>query len=114
MKALEDLQDIISNPPWGSHFCQFYSYKEDYLPILTSYIKSGLQNNEACLWIHSDYINKREAINLLYSSIDNVHHYLEKGQLKLISYDQWYIKDNNFHCANLKCSFIFNTIFKLS
>src|SRR5665811_1853600 len=48
---------VLGNMPWGSHFCQFYNTKQDLLEILVPYFKTGLENNEFCLWIAADPID---------------------------------------------------------
>ena len=45
--------DVIGDVPWGTHFCQFYQTKEDLMEILVPYFKSGLENNELCVWVIS-------------------------------------------------------------
>ena len=48
--------------PWGTHFCQFYSSKDDLLETIVPYMKAGLEANEFCLWLTSPaVIDAREA-----------------------------------------------------
>jgi len=53
--------DIIGDVPWGTHFCQFYQTKQDLIDILVPYFKAGLENNEFCMWVTSEPLNKKEA-----------------------------------------------------
>ena len=45
--------DSIGDVPWGTHFCQFYHTKEDLMDIFIPYFKTGLENNEFCIWVTS-------------------------------------------------------------
>ncbi len=53
--------DIIGKIPWGTHFCQFYKTKEDLIDVLVPYFKSGLENNEFCMWVTSEPLSAEEA-----------------------------------------------------
>jgi len=88
--------DVIGNVPWGTHFCQFYQTKEDLSDIPVPYFKAGLENNEFCVWVTSELLNVKEAKEALRKSVPNLDNYLEKGQIEIISYADWYIKDGIF------------------
>jgi PAS domain S-box-containing protein len=88
--------DIIGDIPWGAHFCQFYQTKEDLMDILIPYFKVGLENNEFCVWIISQYVDVREATEALKKDIPNFDDYLEKGQVEFIRYTDWCLKSNVF------------------
>ena len=60
--------DIIGDVPWGTHFCQFYQTKEDLVDILVPYFKTGLENNEFCLWVTSQPLEVEEAKETLRKS----------------------------------------------
>ena len=40
--------DVIGDAPWGTHFCQFYSTKDDLADVLVPYFKRGLED-EFCM-----------------------------------------------------------------
>lgn len=42
---------VVGRMPWGTHFCHFYETREDLLDTLIPYFKTGLENNEFCLWV---------------------------------------------------------------
>jgi len=87
---------IIGNVPWGTHFCQFYQTKEDLMDILIPYFKSGLENNELCVWVTSEPLNAEEAKETLRKEVLDSDVYLEKGQIEIIPYNYWYVKDGIF------------------
>lgn len=87
---------IIGNVPWGTHFCQFYQTKEDLMDILIPYFKSGLENNELCVWVTSEPLKAEEVKEALRKEVPDIDIYLEKGQIEIISYNYWYVKDGIF------------------
>ena len=88
--------DIIGDVPWGTHFCQFYQTREDLMDILVPYFKAGLENNEFCMWVTSKPLGVEEAKEALRRAIPDIDVYLEKGQLEISPYNQWYVKDGVF------------------
>lgn len=88
--------DILGNIPWGTHFCQFYQTKEDLLDILIPYFKAGLRNNEFCMWVTSEPLKINEAKQALINKIPKMKHYLKKGQIEILDYNDWYTKGGIF------------------
>jgi hypothetical protein len=88
--------DIIEDVPWGTHFCQFYQTREDLIDILVPYFKTGLENNEFCMWVTSQPLGVEETKEVLKQAIPNIDIYLEKGQLEIIPYYHWYVKEGTF------------------
>lgn len=88
--------DIIGEVPWGTHFCQFYQTKQDLIEILVPYFKAGLENNEFCMWITSEPLEVEEAKEALGKTVSDFDHYLEKGQIEIIPYTHWYVKEGVF------------------
>ncbi len=89
--------DIIGEVPWGTHFCQFYQTKEDLIDILVPYFKAGLENNEFCMWVTSEPLEVEKAKEALGRAVPDIDVYLEKGQLGIISYIDWCMKDGVFN-----------------
>ena len=93
--------DIIGNIPWGTHFCQFYQTKEDLIDMLVPYFKSGLENNEVCIWITSQPLEVKEAKEALRRTIPELDTYLKNGQIEFIPYAQWNLQDSNFDSKSI-------------
>ena len=54
--------NLIEEVPWGAHLALLYKTNEDLIEILVPYIKSGLENNEFCIWVvTSDLLTANEA-----------------------------------------------------
>ncbi|MGB9927000.1 MAG: PAS domain S-box protein [Methanosarcina sp.] len=89
--------DIIGDVPWGTHICQFYQTKEDLLEVLVSYFKAGLENNEFCLWVTSEPLEVEDAKEVLEKTIPDFNNCLEKGQIEIVPYTEWFIIDGVFN-----------------
>ena len=88
---------IVGEIPWGTHLCEFYQTKEDLIDILVPYFKAGLENNEFCMWVTAEPLNEEEAKKALENSMPDLSKYLERGQIEIISYKDWYVKDGGFN-----------------
>jgi len=94
IKPLEEVQ-------WGTHSCYFYQTKKDLLAFIVPYFKVGLESNEYCLWVISDIITREEAEELLRSEVKEFDKYLKKGQMAIIPYTQYYVKNNVLNLENI-------------
>ncbi len=87
---------LVGDLPWGSHFCQFYQTKTDLLDILVPYFRAGLENNEFCVWVTSDFFTTEEAIWALEKGVPGFSEYLAKRQIEIFPYTDWYLKGGSF------------------
>ncbi len=88
--------DIIEDVPGGTHFCQFYQTKEDLMDLLVPYFKAGLEKNEFCIWVTSNPLDVEEAKEALRGAVPDPDVYLDKGQIEIIPYTHWYVKEGVF------------------
>lgn len=87
-----DALDLIQ---WGSHIAQLCSSKYDLTELLIPYMKNGLQHNERCLWVISD-MSVSEAKIAIIENFPDSEKCLDKGQLEIISYEDWYLFNGHF------------------
>jgi len=87
---------LIGGLPWGSHFCQFYTTKKDLLDVLIPYFRAGLENNELCVWVTSDFLTRENALRALKRGVPGFQEYLVKGQIEIFPYTDWYLKGGIF------------------
>lgn len=87
---------VIGDVPWGTHFCQFYQAREDLIDILVPYFKVGLENNEYCMWITAEPLNVQDAVDAMRKIVPDFDQYVRKGQIEIIPYTKWYIKEGSF------------------
>jgi DNA repair protein RadC len=93
---------VVGAFPWGTHVCQFYDSKEDLLDILVPYFTAGLESNEFCMWVTSELVNKEEAEEVMRQAVPNFAQYLERGQIEIIPYTKWYLKDDTFNSQRVQ------------
>lgn len=109
MKVKEKIQkkiDSIYDVPWGTHGSLFYQTKEELLELLVPYVKTGLERNEYCMWIISDILDRKEVIKALRKEIHHFEKYLDKPQIEIIPYTEWYLKNGVFNCQRVLKSWI--------
>lgn len=88
--------DIVGDIPWGTHFCQFYQTQADLIDILVSYFKAGLDGNEFCMWITAHPLTEKEAEAAMRNAVPDFDRYLERGQIEIVPYTEWYLKEGVF------------------
>src|SRR5688572_2813499 len=69
--------------PWGTHFCHFYETKQDLLDISIPYFKTGLENNEFCLWVISQPLTGVEATSALQEAVPDLDRYLTERRIEI-------------------------------
>ena len=88
-----DFADAI---PWGTHLCQFFETKQDLIDILVPYFVEGLRSNEFCMWVTSPPLEVVEAKEALNKAVPDLDEYFNKGQLEIISHNDWYLLGGKF------------------
>ena len=88
--------DIIGDVPWGTHFALFYRTKEDLIDVLVPYFVAGLENNEYCMWVTAEPLDAGEARAKLAAAMPDFGRYVEKGQIEIIPFTDWYKIDGKF------------------
>jgi len=61
------------------------------------YFKAGLENNEFCIWVTSEYLDEKEAEEAIRKAVPDFAQYLERGQIEIIPHTEWYLKDGVFN-----------------
>ncbi len=87
---------IVGDLPWGSHFCQFYRTKEDMTDIVVPYFRAGLEANELCVWVTSDFLTTEDALAAMKLGVPRLEEYLARKQLEVFPYTDWYLKGGSF------------------
>jgi hypothetical protein len=87
---------LVGALSWGTHFCQFYKTKKDLFDTLVPYFKAGLENNEMCIWVTSDFLTEEEALKAMRAHVPGFSDYLTRGQMEIFPYKDWYLIGGNF------------------
>ncbi len=88
--------DFVGDIEWGTHLCQFYQTKKDLVDILVSYFAEGLRSSEFCVWVTSPPLEVAEARRALRKAVPDLDRYIEKGQIEILSYTDWYLLGGGF------------------
>ena len=87
---------LVGELPWGSHFCQFYTTQQDMIDVVVPYFRAGLEGNELCVWVASDFLTTGEAVGALEEGVPGCRAYLEKRQIEVFPHTDWYLRGGSF------------------
>jgi formate hydrogenlyase transcriptional activator len=95
---------VVGDMPWGAHFCHFYETKEDLLATVVPYFKTGLENNEFCLWVISDSetdveaaaLTREEATGALLLAVPDLERHLAARSIEIVPNHEWYLGGSVF------------------
>ncbi len=77
---------LIGDLSWGTHICVLYQTEKDLLDVLVPYLKTGLKNNEYCLWIASGPLDAHETVRkAMKKAALNFKEYVKKKRVEIIS-----------------------------
>ncbi len=88
--------ECIGDAPWGTHLCQFYRTKEDLAEIVVPYLKTGLENNEFCLWVTSEAFSERDAQKALRKAVPGLDRFVRLGQVEIAPHTEWPLRGGSF------------------
>jgi len=86
----------MGSVPWGTHICHFYKSKSDLIDILVPYFKTGLENNEYCLWAASYPLHAEECLVELGKAVPNLDLYLNRQQITIVDSKTFYARQGKF------------------
>jgi two-component sensor histidine kinase len=80
----------IGRVEWGTHFCHFYRDQAEVADTLVPYFKTGLETNDACLWVTAEPFSKEAALAHLRVYFDDLDARIGRGQLTVLDHAEWY------------------------
>jgi two-component system, sensor histidine kinase PdtaS len=80
----------IGRVEWGTHFCHFYRHQADVADTLVPYFKTGLEANDACLWVTAEPFPKEAALAHLRVYFDDLDARISSGQLAVLDHSEWH------------------------
>jgi len=86
--GLPGLPDI----DWGTSFCHFYDSLGELLGVVLPFVRTGLENNEACLWLTAEPLLAADAHASLSSVVPDFDRRLQNGQIEIVDRSQWYAR----------------------
>lgn len=96
MKGRSSGIGCIGSVLWGTHICHFYQSKSDLIDILVPYFKTGLENNEYCVWAASDPLAAEECLVELGKAVPNLNLYLNRQQIMITDSKAFYTRQGKF------------------
>jgi hypothetical protein len=91
----------IGKIPWGTHFCQFYKNTAELTEIIIPYFKTGLENNEYCLWITGKMMTAHQAADTIRKALPAFSEYNDKKQIEFSDYDKLVSQDGTVDPQNV-------------
>jgi two-component system sensor kinase FixL len=93
--------EAIEDAPWGTHFCLLHETGAELRETLVPYFAKGLASNEFCMWIASEPVSVAEAKEALRESVPRLDEYLDKGQIEILDYQEWYTLGGRFEAERV-------------
>jgi signal transduction histidine kinase len=91
--GIDVIGDMVA---WGAHFCLFYETKEDLLDALVSYCKSGLENEEYCLWVVTEPLTIEQATVALTEAVPHFDSYVADSRIEIVSANDFFLQGGKF------------------
>jgi PAS domain S-box-containing protein len=82
--------DVVGDIPFGTHLCMFYVSSKDLAEVLVPYFKTGLENNEFCIWVCWEPLLRKKAIAEISREVGDLEAYISKGQIEIVDYSKQY------------------------
>ena len=92
---------VLGGLPWGTHICHFYESKEDLMEVLVPWFVEGLRGGELCVWVVSEPLSVQDALDALKRAMPALAGYIEKGRLKILRHDEWYLENGSFNAERV-------------
>jgi len=86
----------IDKAPWGTHYCHFYETPKGLMDLLVPYFKTGLENNEFCLWVTPTRRVEKDARNAMAKAVPQFDRYVQDGQIEFIVAAECFLKGGEF------------------
>ncbi|MGE5579486.1 MAG: MEDS domain-containing protein [Bacillota bacterium] len=81
----------LGQVPWGTHVCHFYENSSEALEVAVPYVRSGLRQQEACVWVCASREDADDACHALEGAVPDLSRRLETDQISVLTYDEWYV-----------------------
>jgi PAS domain S-box-containing protein len=95
MSDYEELEQKIKELSQGDHLCCIYETDEEHRALITPFIRQGLNLGEKIFYI-VDARTAKEIISYLCEDGLEVEHFLKKGQLRILTASESYMREKVF------------------
>lgn len=84
---VRSIPTVLDSIQWGTHICQFYRERDEFIDLVTSLIFSGLNKKHYCLWILQNRSSVDEMVDILYRKVPGFDDFLRHEQIEIVSQD---------------------------
>lgn len=91
----------IRSIPYGLHACHFYPGREALIEALVPYFVAGLRAGERCIWVAAPPLPAADAERALGAAWPDVDEALERGALRILDFDRWYVSNAGLKAAEV-------------
>ncbi len=108
--TVQDLRQMgieeLGEMPWGTHLCAFYDSEDDLLDLLLPYFGAGLRKHEFCIYVAWDRQDRDDVEEEMHGH--GLDRYLERGQMRIIPAEEWYLRGGFFDARRVLDSWVEN------
>lgn len=84
-------QRFLTDMPWGTHVCLFYTTKAELLEISVPFLAAGLASNERCYWGVADPLTVDEAKRALREAVPDFDNHEARGSIEVRRFVDQYL-----------------------
>lgn len=74
----------------GTHFCHFYKNANDLEDTLIPFFKTGIEENDAAIWVTAEPFGKARALASLNTHVTHLDDRIRNGQVGIYDHKEWY------------------------
>jgi MEDS: MEthanogen/methylotroph, DcmR Sensory domain len=84
------VQERLAGLQWGDHVCHWFRSAEELGEVLIPYFKTGLERDEACLWVTNNPYGSDRAVSEMRAAMPSFDPRMAAGQIEIASHEEWY------------------------
>jgi len=96
MMEKDQVLDFVRKMKPTDHVIMFYELREDKHRVLSTYLKAGLDHQEAAAYVTGINETRNQITGIMKKHGIDVEELERRGMLRIISYKDWYITDGKF------------------
>lgn len=86
----------VAEIPMGLGHLLFYKSREELINMLVPFFKTGLENNQFCIWGPTKLLNKEDISNAMAEAVPCFDEYTKTGQMTILPHDGGYSEGSIF------------------
>ncbi|KKL04640.1 hypothetical protein LCGC14_2614030 [marine sediment metagenome] len=86
----------VAKIPMGPNHLLFYKSREELINMLIPFFKTGLENNQFCIWGPTRLLNKEDISKVMAEAVPCFDEYTKTGQMTILPHDGYDPKESIF------------------